>query len=401
MLRFAPSISGEKRRSILFVVRTLDIGGAEKQMVSLAKHLKKEKHECHIFSLEVNGPLEERLIEMGIPVYSGGFKRDDLNRVPWKLFSVQIQLIRVVRRLRPRVVHSFLPLMTFMGALAARMNRVPLVITSRRALGTHQERYFILKPFDQLASRLSNCVTVNSKAVWDDTVNRDHVDASKLRLIYNGVDPAPFEAAHNQREEVRGALGLEADEKVIIVVANFILYKGHSDFLKAAREVISQIPKVRVLLVGEDRGIQKDVERQAEEFGIHNFIQFLGRRDDVPHLLAAADLSVLPSYEEGFSNVILESMAAGLPVVATRVGGNSEAVVDGASGWLVPPRNPSIMAEKIVDLFGDPQRATSWGKSGSDRVKENFTIEKMVEAHLKLYAGEIESIGQERGRDNG
>ena len=388
MVNSAFSITREKSNSILFVVRTLDIGGAEKQMICLAEHLKKEKHACYVFSLEVGGPLEEHLRELEIPVYSGRLKSGDLWRLPWKIFSSQIQLIRVVHRLRPNVVHSFLPLVTLKGGLAARMNRVPLVITSRRALGTHQERCFILKPFDQLASRLSNCVTVNSKAVWDDTVNRDQVDPSKLRLIYNGVDPAPFEAARNQREEVRGALGLEADEKVIIVVANFILYKGHSDFLKAAREVISQIPKVRVLLVGEDRGIRKDVEKQAEEFGIHNFIQFLGRRDDVPHLLAAADLSVLPSHEEGFSNVILESMAAGLPVVATRVGGNSEAVVDGASGWLVPPRNPSIMAEKIVDLFGDPQRATSWGKSGSDRVKENFTIEKMVEAHLKLYEGQ-------------
>jgi glycosyltransferase involved in cell wall biosynthesis len=362
-------------------------------MICLAEHLKKEEHACYVFSLEVGGPLEGHLRELEIPVYSGKLKRGDLWRLPWKLFSSQIQLIKVVHRLRPNVIHSFLPLVTFKGALAARMNRVPMVITSRRALGTHQERYFILKPLDQLASRLSNCVTVNSKAVWDDTVSRDHIDPSKLRLIYNGIDPTPFESVCNQREEVRGALGLEADEKVIIVVANFILYKGHSDFLKAAREVISQIPEVRVLLVGEDRGIQKDVERQAKDLGIHDLIQFLGRRDDVPQLLAAADLSVLPSHEEGFSNVILESMAAGLPVVATRVGGNSEAVVDGASGWLVPPRNPSIMAEKIVDLLRDSQRARAWGKRGNDRVKENFTIEKMVEAHLKLYAGKIESIG--------
>jgi glycosyltransferase involved in cell wall biosynthesis len=388
MPKFAPSISEEKRRSILFVVRTLDIGGAEKQVICLAEHLKREKHECHVFSLEIGGPLEGSLRQMGVPVYSGNLKRGDINRVPWKLFLVQIKLIRMVRRLRPRVVHSFLPLMTFMGALAARVNRVPVVITSRRALGTHQERHSLLKPLDQLAIRLSDYVTVNSKAVWDDTANRDHIDPAKLRLIYNGIDTDSFEAVRNLREEVRGTLGLKADDKVIIVVANFISYKGHLDFLEAVKKVILQIPQVKVLLVGEDRGTQKDVERRAENLGISNSIQYLGRRDDVSRLLAAADLSVLPSHEEGFSNVILESMAAGLPVVATRVGGNSEAVVDGVSGWLVQPRQAATIAEKIVDLLGDSQRATSWGKRGSERVKENFTVERMVEAHLKLYAGQ-------------
>ena len=112
----------------------------------------------------------------------------------------------------------------------------------------------------------------------------------------------------------------------------------------------------------------------------------MGQRSDIPNVLAASDLSVLPSHEEGFSNVILESMAAGLPVVATRVGGNLEAVVDGVTGWLVPPQNPKVMAEKIVDLLKDPHKARSWGEKGKERVKRFFTVEQMVEKHLALYA---------------
>jgi len=228
---------------------------------------------------------------------------------------------------------------------------------------------------------------VNSKAVWKDTVNRDYIDQKRLVLIHNGVDSLAFESAWPLREETRTKLEIKSREKVIIVVANLIPYKGHSDLLKAAYEVLKRIPHSVLLLAGEDRGIGKDLKEMAIELGIADRVRFLGLRNDIPQLMAASDLSVLPSHEEGFSNVILESMAAGLPVVATRVGGNPEAVEDGVTGWLVPPGNPAAMAEKIIDLLGDPKRAKSWGERGRNRVKEVFTIERMVEGHLKLYEG--------------
>jgi len=283
-----------------------------------------------------------------------------------------------------------------MGALAGRMGGVPVVITSRRGLGNHQDRHLILKPLDRIANQLSYRVTVNSKAVWNDIINRDHIDESKLVLIYNAVDPTLFEEALRYREKVRRELGIKPHEKVTIVVANLIPYKGHSDLLKAARQVVDQIPEAKFLLVGEDRGIQKDLERGAQDLGISDGVVFMGQRSDIAELLAASDLSVLPSHEEGFSNVILESMSAGLSVVATCVGGNPEAVVDGVTGCLVPPRNPAAMAEKIVDLLGDPERAKSWGERGRKRVKELFTIERMVEGHLKLYEGREEACGSNR-----
>jgi glycosyltransferase involved in cell wall biosynthesis len=112
----------------------------------------------------------------------------------------------------------------------------------------------------------------------------------------------------------------------------------------------------------------------------------MGQRNDIPRLLAASDIAVLPSHEEGFSNVILESMAAGLPVVATRVGGNPEAVIDGETGWLVAPHRPTELALKIMDLLSEPEKARSWGEYGRQVVKEKFAAEKMVEAYLELYS---------------
>ena len=362
-------------------------------MVALIRHLHNRTYACHVFSLQSNGLLRRHLSDLKVPVYSGGLKRGDLSRAPWKLISAEWELIRLIRQLKPRVVHAFLPLVTFMGALAGRLNRVPLVITSRRALGTHQERFVVLRPIDLMADFFSHRVTVNSQAVWNDTINRDHINPSKLELIYNGVDPEPFELAASYREKVRKTLGVKREEKVAIVIANLISYKGHSDFVKAARQVIDQLPVAKFLLVGEDRGIQEHLQCEILELGISSHVKFLGQRDDIPQLLAACDISVVPSHEEGFSNTILESMAAGLPVVATSVGGNPEAVLDGATGWLVPPRNPKALAEKLMDLIENPAKAKAWGRRGNERVKRQFSLGGMVERHLRLYEGPRQGKG--------
>jgi len=236
-----------------------------------------------------------------------------------------------------------------------------------------------------MAARLSHRITVNSQAVWDDMVRYDHVDVSKLRLIYNGVDTKPFAPALSCGKDVRRNLGLDKTTKLMIVIANLIPYKGHSDLLKAAREVVDRFPDAVFLLVGEDRGIQKALEKDVVNLGMEQSIRFLGRQDDIPRLLTASDISILPSHEEGFSNVILESMAACLPVVATDVGGNREAVLDGITGWLIPPEDPKALAQKIVDLLKDPKRAEEWGKRGRERVNQMFTVKKMVAAHMALY----------------
>jgi glycosyltransferase involved in cell wall biosynthesis len=272
-----------------------------------------------------------------------------------------------------------------MGSVAGRILKVPLIITSKRALGTHQGRYRGSRIFDIISFRLSNWVTVNSKAVGEDTVKRDRGCADKIRLIYNGVKLDEFTSGNFKRIKIREALHLDPDKKLIITVANLIPYKGHIDLLKAVILVTEQFPNSLFLLVGEDRGIRNNLTKLAQELGILNHILFMDRRDDISDLMAASDISVLPSHEEGFSNVVLESMATGLPVVSTRVGGNPEAIIDGMTGWLVPPQNPEELANKIVDLLNDPQKARRWGELGKIRIKEKFLVEKMVEGYLKLY----------------
>jgi glycosyltransferase involved in cell wall biosynthesis len=369
----------------LFVIGSLEIGGAEKQMQLLVGQLHGRTHCCHVYSLQSGGPLKGWFEDQGVAVFSGGLEKGDMSRAPWKVVPAEWRLLRLVRELKPSIIHCFLPLITFMGSLAGRIARVPLVVTSRRALGTHQRRYPVLRPLDHMAARLSHRITVNSQAVWDDMVRYDHVDVSKLRLIYNGVDTKPFAPALSRGKDVRRDLNLDKTTKLMIVIANLIPYKGHSDLLKAAKEVVERFPDAVFLLVGEDRGIQKELEKDVVNLGMEQSVRFLGRQDDIPKLLTASDISILPSHEEGFSNVILESMAAGLPVVATDVGGNREAILDGITGWLIPPEDPKVLAAKIVDLLKDPNKAQEWGQRGRERVNQMFTVKKMVVAHMELY----------------
>lgn len=380
--------------TIIFVIGSLEIGGAEMQLVLLLSQLRALNYQCHLFVLESTGPLRDFVSSLGVEICDGGYSslKPFVQRIAFMLLA-QFRLWRLLFEIKPNVVQTFLPLTNFMGSLAARLAGIPLIITSFRAMGTHQDRHFGWRLFDIAAVRLSHRIVVNSNAVLKDTIKRNHANPSKMVLIYNAIEFFRFESSNYKKQKARKELGIKCDNKTVIVIANLIPYKGHADFLEAAQIVIKHIPNAIFLIVGEDRGIGEKLRKKASDLRINGSVKFLGRRHDIPWLLASSELSVLPSHEEGFSNTILESMAAGLPVVATNVGGNPEAVIDGKTGWLVPPKNPMVMAEKIIDLLSNPERAKSWGEQGRKRAKEFFTIEKMVEGYLELYKNEFTNEG--------
>jgi glycosyltransferase involved in cell wall biosynthesis len=376
--------------TILFAIGSLGLGGAEKQIALLIKHLDPSDFNCHLFALEPIGPLREYLSTSKLTVHGGGYN----SKRTWflKILSLirgQYRLLRLIRQIRPDVIHAYLPLTNFMGSFAGRVLDVPKIISSKRALGTHQDRNRGWRIFDMASFRLSHWVTVNSKAVAEDTIKRDNGNVAKIRLIYNGLNMEDFNNRIGDKREICEKLKIDYRKKNILTVANLIPYKGHADLLKAAATIGQKFSNHIFLFVGEDRGIQKSLEQQAREMKIYNNIIFLGQRKDIPDLMAASDISVLPSHEEGFSNVVLESMAAGLPVVATRVGGNSEAIIDGQTGWLVAPGKPLELADKILDLLQDPAKASQWGEAGKRRVEQNFPCQKMVDAHITLYAESV------------
>jgi glycosyltransferase involved in cell wall biosynthesis len=225
---------------------------------------------------------------------------------------------------------------------------------------------------------------VNSDAVRREVEQTELHQEGKFRRIYNGVGPisawTPEEIASFRARE-----GLPLRGPVLVCVSNFFAYKGHEDLVAAVAKVAEDFPDATYVLIGRNAGALEGTRALAEDLGVLPRIRFAGPRADVFDFLRAADLFVHPSHQEGFSNAILEAMAAGLPVVACDVGGNPEAVADGETGRLVPPRCPEELAEAISELLGDEGKRRAMGEAGKRRAEERFSLGRMVAEIEAMY----------------
>lgn len=373
-------------KRILFVIGSFGVGGAETQLSTLAAELVKRGWEVHIFSLESHGPLRKILEATGIYIHVGGYsslaprsrKVFLLLRAQWRLFLLSIKL-------SPRVLHAFLPLTNFMGALAGRMAGIGTIVTSRRALGTHQDRHRWWAWFDRVANHYSTAITANSQAVIADTLRRDHVRPEKMHLIYNGLNLAVGRPSSGNRNVIRGNLGLNDKDVALVFVANLIEYKGHRELIEAFARIHAAYPFAYLFLIGEDRGIGRSLKELAGSLKVERWIRFLGQRSDVPELLSAMDLGVMASHEEGFSNALLEKLAAGLPVVATNVGGNPEALEGVPYCMLVNARSPAHMAHGLTAMISKLEESRRYCDQRKAMIKSRYSVESMVDRHVMLY----------------
>jgi glycosyltransferase involved in cell wall biosynthesis len=304
------------------------------------------------------------------------------------LLSQIFALADLMRRERPAIVHGLLPAAWVAAGIAARRARVPVLVTGRRCLGYYKEHRPLLRFLENLVNRWTDAVVPNSEAVRVDTLARERLSPGKVRVIYNGVriPEAPPAAGW------RGIAGREIHGPVVCLVANFFPYKGHLEFLNAAAEVARKVPEAWFVLVGDGK-LRAEIEKRASAPDLHGRVVLLGSRADSGDVIALSDVVALASHEEGFPNVVLEAMARAKPVVATRVGGVPEAVEEGKTGLLVPPRDPGAMARALVRLLEYPAGAREMGRRGLDRVRRDFTVERMVRAHEELYEGLLRAKG--------
>lgn len=377
----------QKPLAVVYVIGSLEVGGTERQLVMLANNIIDQGAAVSVFAFDGTGSLRRAIEQRGAHIYDGGY-RSPGEWVP-RLFQVaraQIRLGLLLMRVRPDVIHSFLPLANFSGALMARIVGIGRIITSRRGLGTHQERRRVWRWLDRVAYMLSHTVTVNSRAVLADASRREGSGVEKFALIYNGIEFDHFKLAPQSRLALRSSLGLADGALALVNVGNLIPYKGHADLLQAFVRVYERYPQAVLFIAGEDRfGTLQVLENQAVAAGIGGAVRFLGRREDIAELLCAMDVAAFSSHEEGFSNALLEALAVGLPVVATDVGGNREALDHGRAGRLVAPRCPEALANGILDTLGDLERAKRKAIHGQLRVRSEFSVSAMVSNYRDLY----------------
>ena len=374
---------------ILFVVGSLQIGGTERHIASIAPKLIEAGWNITIYTLAEEGALCDELRREGVEVISPPVRRGGgVRALPVRIYGLLVTMAHLFftcLSLRPRIAHFFLPASYLIGEPIAMAARVPLRVMSRRSLNVYQERRPLFGRLERLLHPHTDLIVGNSQSVVDQLRDEEHVAPQKLRLIYNGLDIASY-AQDVSRESARAALGLSPDTLVFVILANLIPYKGHTDLIDALALANREIRQDWCLLVaGRDDGIQAELERKAGRLGVADKIMFLGQRRDVPSILAAANIGLLCSHEEGFSNAILEKMACGLPMIVTDVGGNGEAVVDEVTGFVVPARNPLELAKAIVRMANDAELRARFGAAGRRRIVEHFSLERCVESYDAMY----------------
>jgi glycosyltransferase involved in cell wall biosynthesis len=209
------------------------------------------------------------------------------------------------------------------------------------------------------------------------------VPNTKVQTIYNGIDVEQF-SSKTPREQFRQSLGIPSEARVIGTVGSLYPVKGQTHLLQAMAQVVKRVPTAVCLIVGRGE-LLSTLQQQANELQLGERVKFLGFRSDVAELLSLMEVFILPSLSEGLPLSLLEAQAAGKPVVASRVGGNPEVVENGKTGFLVPPSEPDMLAERIVQLLENPSAAIAMGERGRLRMRQIFSLEAMGRAYLSLF----------------
>jgi len=375
--------------SVVFVVANLDVGGAERHIVQIVPRLDRSLVQPSVFTIINKGALAGEIEAQGIPVLGPSkechwHRLSKMRRILW-LIGGALRLFVFLRRKRPDVIHFFLPMPYILGGVVSILAGSRTLVMSRRSLNHYQGRYPGAAMLERWLHKRMSWILGNSEAVLRDLRN-EGVAEQQLGLIYNGVDiPAALDS--NIRAVLRYQLGVSDTDLMVIIVANLIPYKGHDDLLRGLATVSEILPQNwKLVCVGHDsHGIMDELISTSEELGIREHVLFVGGRNDVPCLLQASDIAVLCSHEEGFSNAVLEAMAAGLPVVVTDVGGNAEAVRDGIDGLVVPPRAPEVLGQAIACLLNDLTLRQMMGSAARNRVVEQFSVKDCVNAYERGY----------------
>ncbi len=357
---------------IAFCITELDPGGAERALTQLVLNLNRDDWEPYVICLGPRAHLVQVLESAKVPVLclnANGLL--SLPRVLW-------QLTQHLRRIRPAILQTFLFHANLVGRIAARLAGVKTVVSGLR-VAEHQLKWHGL--FDRWTNWLVATNVCVSKGVADFSAEVVGLNPAKLVVIPNGVDADLFAQA---TPADMTSFEIPAGSRVLISIGRLERQKGFDVLLDAVASLNPLPDDVYFVIVG-DGPDSDNLRKQAERCHLTNRIRFPGRRDDVPNLLAASTALILSSRWEGMPNVVLEAMAAGLPVITTRVEGISELIHDGVNGLIVAPDQPGELATAILRMLSQPDFCRSAGPKSQSIVAKELTNQVMADAYVKLY----------------
>lgn len=367
------------RQRLLYVINDLTVGGAQRALLSQAAALDRERYDVHVASLEIlpEGSLTAEFEAAGITVHTLAKAGEPFGMGPLRLRAR-------IAALKPDIVHTHLAAAGIVGRLAARSCGVPHVVSTLHNVSDWTERRaHPLRALDRATLRLADRICAVSDAVGTAVANvAPHLSARTL-TVRNGVSLEDFRVSGDERENARARMGFAPADFVIATVARLEPYKGIETLLRAAAAAADKAPMLQLLIVG-DGSDRPRLECLAESLGIAAWTTFTGTRDDVPRMLASADIFAMPSHSEGLGVAAIEALAAGLPVLASRVGGLPEIIEDTVCGRLLRDNEVEDWVDALTSAAHRPPSLLRWREAAMKRAAE-FSIEASVADLERLY----------------
>lgn len=362
--------------NVLYVIWSLETGGAEQVVAALATGLDRKRFRPMVCCLNWEGELAPSVKNEEIPVFS-------LNKARGFDPAIILKLARLLRREKIDVVHTHLWTSNFWGRIAASLARTPIVVTTEHNIDVWKSRHHFLA--DRLLGKVTSKVVYVSDSVMSFYVDKTGIGPPRGQRIYNGIDTGRFRGSFDT-SRLRRELGIDQQAMVISTIGRLVPQKGHRLFIDVMKQVRNSCPSAVGLIVGEGE-CEDELKQYNQEQKTSGFVHLTGLRRDIAEILHLSDVFVLSSYREGFPITILEAMAVGRPCVVTDVGGNSEAVDSGATGFVTPPGDADSLAKPIIQLLQDDDLRASMGRHARRRIDDLFSIRAMVAQTEDLYEG--------------
>lgn len=374
-----------RRKKVMWLIKGLGVGGAERLLEIALPYVDNSRYDYEVaYLLPWKNALVPAFEEAGLPIFC-------LNHRKAYDARVILRLAQLLKERQVDLLHVHLPYSGILGRVASRLAPVKGVVYSEHNLW---ERYhWLTSAANRLTFGYNDAVIAVSSEV-EQSIRCRYKPHSRQRLctILNGVDIDQLVTNSQGSHGVKPEFGIPDNHSLIVHVANFTAKKRHQDLIQAARMVIDQNPQTTFLLVGQGP-LEPDVMAQAKALKLENNVVFAGFRTDAPRLIAAADVFVLPSLYEGLPIAMLEAMALGRPVVASRVGGVPEAITDGVDGLLVDTLAPSQLAERVLTLLHSAELRQRLSENAVQKVRDHFSVQRMVKSTEALYSSVLAGKG--------
>ena len=375
------------KERVLYVITKLELGGAQKQLLSLCSGLDKEKFAIYLFTADSGLLVEDASKVFGINLYLSKFLDRPIN--PFKDLLAFFEIASFIKSKKINVVHTHSSKAGILGRLAARVAGVKRIVHTVHGWSFNDFQPYLSRHFyillERLCARLSDKIVVVSEYDKEKGLSEHIGGRNQYLLIPYGIDHSEFKA---ESYSLRKEFGIPSSVLLVGMIACFKSQKAPQDFIEAARLITSKSGNVKFIMIGDGQ-MRGHVQELISRYQLQDKVILAGWRRDIPQVLCALDIFVLTSLYEGMPIVVLEAMAAAKPVVATNTGGIAEVIKDGEDGFLVTPKAPQEMADRIFTLLTDENLRKRLGENASLSVSENFSVPSMVLAHQQLYLKSI------------